>query len=58
VSDQPVTADQAERRRRLAAVGDVVTGPSGDEPGGGWSEDRDVRDRDDEILGDVPPHHG
>lgn len=58
MSDQPVTADRAaERRRRLAAVGDVVTGPSGDEPGGGWSE-RDVRDRDDEILSDVPPHHG
>jgi hypothetical protein len=59
VSDSTVGADEAaERRRRLAAVGDVVADASGDEPGRGWSEHQDLRDRDDEILSDVPPHHG
>jgi len=42
----------------LAAVGEVVAGESTDEPGRGWSDRQDAGDRDDEILGDVPPHHG
>ena len=59
MSDRPATAEQAaERRRRLAAVGEVVAGESTDEPGRGWSDRQDAGDRDDEILGDVPPHHG
>ncbi|CAN5872006.1 hypothetical protein BH20ACT6_BH20ACT6_16690 [soil metagenome] len=48
----------AKRRRRLAALGEMLTVSSGDERAAGWSEPATDGSRDEELRGDVPPHHG
>jgi len=49
--------DAEHRRRRLEKVfGDVLPEADRDERGGAWGEPGDSRD--DDLLRDVPPHHG
>jgi hypothetical protein len=56
-ADAARPAGEAERRRRLEKVfGDVLPESDRDERGGAWGEAADSRDED--LLRDVPPHHG
>ena len=51
-------ADEAARRRRAAELlGDLLPDTTSDETDEGWSESGGTS-RDEELLGDVPPHHG
>ncbi|MDN5853376.1 MAG: hypothetical protein L0K86_11130 [Actinomycetia bacterium] len=53
--------DDHERRRRKKraddALGSLLPESASDESPGAWG-DRDDASRDDELLRDVPPHHG
>ncbi|MGA8851038.1 MAG: hypothetical protein WB508_04895 [Aeromicrobium sp.] len=53
------TPEERERRLRRAAelIGDLEPRTSRDETAEGWNEDGDTS-REDELLRDVPPHHG
>ena len=51
-------ARERERRRRAAELlGDLMPETTSDETDEGWG-DRTGPSRDDELLRDVPPHHG
>jgi len=51
-------AESAARRRRAAELlGDLVPSTTRDETAEGWNEPG-ATSRDDELLRDVPPHHG
>lgn len=49
-------ASEQERRRRAAALGDLLPDQTRDESADGWSERES--DRDEQLRRDVPPHHG
>ena len=58
----PTPEERARRRRADALLGDLEPRVSRDETdegwsGSGWNEDGGTA-REDEILRDVPPHHG
>lgn len=51
----------AERKRRARAaelMGDVLPKTTGDDKPEGWNERPSTTSRDEELLRDVPPHHG
>lgn len=51
-------ADETARRRRAAELlGELLPDTTRDETDEGWNE-KDSASRDDELLRDVPPHHG
>jgi len=57
-SSAPDAAAERERRRRAAELlGDLLPTTTSDETDEGWG-DRAGASRDDELLRDVPPHHG
>lgn len=52
------TPEERQRRRRAAELlGDLEPQTSRDETAEGWNEDSGTS-REDELLRDVPPHHG
>ena len=54
----PLSPAEAARRRRAAELlGDLEPQVTRDELAEGWNERSDTS-RDQEILRDVPPHHG
>ena len=65
MTQEPSTPDQGhldpaerERRRRAAALlGDLEPQVTRDETAEGWNDEGGTS-RDQEILRDVPPHHG
>ena len=57
-SDTPEERERRRRRRAAELLGDSrEPQTSRDETAEGWNEDGDTS-REDEILRDVPPHHG
>lgn len=50
-------AEAARRRRAAALLGDLLPDTSTDETDEGWGE-TPASTRDEEMLRDVPPHHG
>ena len=50
-------AQEARRRRAVELLGDLVPSGTRDDTDEGWNE-KDGTSRDDEMLRDVPPHHG
>ncbi len=60
--EQPTREELARRRRAAELLGDLEPQVTRDETGEGWNEpgwnDRSGTSRDQEILRDVPPHHG
>ena len=55
---EPLTlAERARRRRAAELLGDVLPAVTGDDKPEGWNE-KDPTSRDEELLRDVPPHHG
>ncbi len=64
MSPSPATPEERERRRRRRAaelLGDLEPQVSRDETAEGWNEDwadDGGRSHEDELLRDVPPHHG
>jgi hypothetical protein len=51
-------ARELERRRRAAELlGDLTPSTTSDETDEGWG-DRAAPSRDEDLLRDVPPHHG
>jgi hypothetical protein len=56
--DAGAEARERQRRRRAAErLGDLLPTTTSDERPEGWGE-RGPGSRDDELLRDVPPHHG
>ncbi|MGH3499259.1 MAG: hypothetical protein ACRDP1_17535 [Nocardioidaceae bacterium] len=57
--DEIAAAGNAARRRsaRGAKMGDVLATITSDETGTGWNEP-DRGDRDEDLIREVPPHHG
>ena len=54
----PTTPEEHERRRRAAALlGDLEPSVTRDETAEGWNDDGGTS-REEELLRDVPPHHG
>lgn len=49
--------EQARRRRAAELLGDLEPQVSRDETAEGWNETGDTS-REEELLRDVPPHHG
>ena len=53
---------EAERRARIERaarlLGDMMPLTTRDESPEGWGDDAKGTSRDDELLRDVPPHHG
>ena len=56
-SSEPDRAERERRRRAAERLGDLVPRTTSDETDEGWGE-RGSTSRDDELLRDVPPHHG
>jgi len=57
-SSAPDAAAERERRRRAAELlGDLLPTTTSDETDEGWGDTAGAS-RDDELLRDVPPHHG
>ncbi len=56
-SDTPEERERRRRRRAAELIGDLEPQTSRDETAEGWNEDGDTS-REDELLRDVPPHHG
>ncbi|MBA2508455.1 MAG: hypothetical protein H0V32_07110 [Nocardioidaceae bacterium] len=54
----PDEAPDERRRQRLAALGETLATSSSDERATGWSELPADGSGDDELMRDVPPHHG
>ena len=54
---QPTREELARRRRAAELLGDLEPQVTSDETGEGWNEAGGTS-RDQEILRDVPPHHG
>ena len=50
-------AEQARRRRAARLMGDILPSTTSDDTDEGWGE-RPASSREDELLRDVPPHHG
>lgn len=52
-------AEEARRRARLAALGDVSTDRASDDADEGWAGSADAAEasRDDALRREVPPHH-
>ncbi len=50
-------AERARRRRAAELLGDLEPSVTRDETGEGWNDESGTS-REDEILRDVPPHHG
>jgi hypothetical protein len=51
------TEEQMRRRRAAKLLGGLLPAQTSDETAEGWG-DGGPASRDDEIRGDVPPHHG
>jgi hypothetical protein len=49
--------ERARRRRAAELLGDLLPTTTSDETDEGWGEKAGTS-RDDELLRDVPPHHG
>ena len=53
---------EAQRRVRIERaarlLGDLMPSTTRDESPEGWGDDAKGTSRDDELLRDVPPHHG
>ncbi|MGJ9421308.1 hypothetical protein [Aeromicrobium sp. CF3.5] len=56
-SDTPEQRERARRRRAAELLGELVPQSSTDETSEGWNESGGTS-REDELLRDVPPHHG
>jgi hypothetical protein len=56
-SSGPDAAERARRRRAAERLGELLPRMTTDETDEGWGE-RGSTSRDDELLRDVPPHHG
>jgi hypothetical protein len=56
-SDSPEERERRRRRRAAELLGDLEPRVSRDESPEGWNEDGGTS-REDELLRDVPPHHG
>ncbi len=58
MTKDPISTAERERRRRAAELlGDLEPHVTSDETAEGWNE-KGGTSRDQEILRDVPPHHG
>lgn len=61
-SSGPDPAERERRRRAADLLGDLLPGTTSDETDEGWGEgggaSRRSDPRDEELLRDVPPHHG
>ena len=58
LTPEPLTHEERARRRRAAELlGDVLPSVTGDDKPEGWNEQTPTS-RDEELLRDVPPHHG
>ncbi len=61
-SDTPERRERERRRRAAELLGDLVPQSSTDETPEGWNEagwnENGGTSREDELLRDVPPHHG
>ena len=58
LTPEPLTPEERARRRRAAELlGDVLPSVTGDDKPEGWNEQTPTS-RDEELLRDVPPHHG
>lgn len=58
MTEDRITPAERERRRRAAELlGDLEPQVTSDETAEGWNE-KGGTSRDQEILRDVPPHHG
>ena len=54
----PLTpAERVRRRRAVELLGDVLPAVTEDDKPEGWNE-QNPTSRDEELLRDVPPHHG
>lgn len=51
------SAEAARRRRAAELLGDLLPSATRDDTDEGWNEKGDTS-REDELLRDVPPHHG
>ncbi len=49
--------ERARRRRAAALLGDLIPVKSTDQTDEGWNEEGGTS-RDEQLLRDVPPHHG
>ena len=56
-SSRPDPTEQERRRRATELLGDLLPSTRSDETDEGWNEQGGTS-RDDELLRDVPPHHG
>lgn len=56
-SSTPDRPEQERRRRAAELLGDLLPQASTDESPEGWNENGGTS-REDELLRDVPPHHG
>jgi hypothetical protein len=56
-SSGPDRAERERRRRAAERLGDLMPSTTSDETDEGWGE-RGATSHDDELLRDVPPHHG
>ena len=56
-SSGPDRAERECRRRAAERLGELMPRTTSDETDEGWGE-RGSTSRDDELLRDVPPHHG
>lgn len=61
-SDTPEQRERERRRRAAELLGDLVPQRSTDETSEGWNEaaghENGGTSREEELLRDVPPHHG
>ena len=56
-SSTPDRAEQERRRKAAELLGDLMPSTTSDETDEGWGDTAGAS-RDDELLRDVPPHHG
>jgi hypothetical protein len=56
-SSGPDDAERERRRRAAELLGDLLPTTTSDETDEGWGESARTS-REDELLRDVPPHHG
>jgi len=58
LTPEPLTPRERARRKRAAELlGEVLPSVTGDDKPEGWNE-QGPTSRDEELLRDVPPHHG
>lgn len=62
MAERSETETEAQRRARIERaarlLGDMMPSTTRDESPEGWGDDAKGTSRDDELLRDVPPHHG